>query len=160
MKRTVEILVGIILFLMFFLTFFQVLARTVLHISAVWSEELARLTYVCMVFLGAAILIREDGLIRVTVLVDRLGKRGGATLRFLTDLAVVPFVATITWGAWVNTRLNWNTFAPTVEWLRIGYVYLVIFISGLIMLWYLLMSLVQHARSSSVKATRGPEGWQ
>jgi TRAP-type C4-dicarboxylate transport system permease small subunit len=160
MKRIVEYLVGVILFLMFFLTFFQVLARTVFHMSAVWSEELARLTYVCMVFLGAAVLIKDDGLIRVTVLVDRLGKRAGGILRFLTDLAVVPFVVIITWGAWTNTRLNWNTFAPTVDWLRIGYVYLMIFISGLIMLWYLLLNLVQQARSSFAKATRGPEGWQ
>ena len=160
MKRVIEILVGVILFLMFFLTFFQVLARTVLQISAVWSEELARLTYVCMVFLGAAVLIKDDGLIRVTVLVDRIGKRSGAILRFLTDLAVVPFVVIITWGAWTNTRLNWNTFAPTVDWLRIGYVYLMIFVSGLIMLWYLLMNLVQETRSSLTKGTRGPEGWQ
>ena len=96
MKRIVEYLVGVILFFMFFLTFFQVLARTVLHISAVWSEELARLTYVCMVFLGAAILIKDDGLIRVTVLVDRIGKRAGSILRFVTDLAIVPFIIVIT----------------------------------------------------------------
>jgi len=160
MKRIVEYLVGVILFLMFFLTFFQVLARTVFQISAVWSEELARLTYVCMVFLGAAVLIKDDGLIRVTVLVDRLDKRVGTILRFLTDLAVVPFVVIITWGAWTNTRLNWNTFAPTVDWLRIGYVYLMIFISGLIMLWYLLMNLIQQAHSSLAKGTRGPEGRQ
>ncbi len=160
MKRIIEILVGVILFLMFFLTFFQVVARTVLQISAVWSEELARLTYVCMVFLGAAILVKEDGLIRVTVLTDRLGKRAGGILRFLTDLAVVPLVVVITWGAWNNTRLNWNTVASTMDWLRIGYVYLVIFISGLIMLWYLLMNLVRQARSSRARITRGPEGWQ
>jgi hypothetical protein len=39
-------------------------------------------------------------------------------------------------------------------------VYLMIFISGLIMLWYLLLNLVQQARSSLAKATRGPEGRQ
>ncbi len=160
MKRTIEYLVGVILLLMFFLTFFQVLARTVFHISAVWSEELARLTYVCMVFLGAAVLIKDDGLIRVTALVDRIGKRAGGILRFITDLAIVPFIIVVTWGAWTNARLNWNTFAPTVDWLRIGYVYLVVFISGLIMLWYLVLNLVLRARSSFAKATRGPEGWQ
>ena len=160
MKRIVEYLVGVILFLMFFLTFFQVLARTVLHISAVWSEELARLTYVCMVFLGAAILIKDDGLIRVTVMVDRIGKRAGGILRFVTDLAIVPFIIVITWGAWTNTRLNWNTFAPTVDWLRIGYVYLMVFVSGLIMLWYHVLNLVTQARSPFAKTTRGPEGWQ
>ncbi len=160
MKRTLELLVGIILFLMFCMTFFQVLARTVFHISAVWSEELARLTYVWMVFLGVAVLVKDDGLIRVTVLADRLGPRTGKILRLVTDLAVLPFVGAMTWGAWTNTRLNWNTFAPTVDWMRIGYVYLIIFISGLIMLWYLVGNLVRQARTSLAQTARGPEGWQ
>ena len=160
MKRMLEVLVGIILFLMFFMTFFQVLARTVFHISAVWSEELARITYVWMVFLGVGVLIKDDGLIRVTVLVDRIGKRPAKVLRFLTDLAIIPLIVVITWGAWTNTRLNWNTIAPTVDWMRMGYVYLVIVFSGLLMLWYLVGSLVQQVRSSLEKTAQGPEGWQ
>jgi len=160
MKRTLEIIIGLILFVMFLITAFQVFARTVLQVSSVWSEELARLTYVWMVFLGAALLIKDDGLIRVTVLTDRLGKRAATVLQFLTNLATVPFVVVMTWGAWMNTRLNWNTFAPTIDWLRMGYVYLVIFLSGLLMLWYLLAKLSRQARASLPKASRGPEGWQ
>jgi len=159
MKRTLEYLAGILLFFMFLTTFFQVLSRT-FQISAVWSEELARLTYVWMVFLGAAVLIRDNGLIRVTVLVDRVGKRAARALRIVTDLLVVPFLIIITWGAWINTRLNWNTFAPTVDWLRMGYVYLVIVIAGLAMLWYQLANLVDQVRSTFSRAERGPEGWQ
>ncbi len=160
MKRTLEVVVGIILFLMFLTTFFQVLARTVLQISAVWSEELARLTYVWMVFLGVAVLVKDDGLIRVTVLSDRLRGRAGKILRLVTDLAVIPFVGAMTWGAWTNTILNWNTFAPTVDWMRMGYTYLIIFLSGLIMLWYLVGNLVRQARASFGGVTQGPEGWQ
>jgi TRAP-type C4-dicarboxylate transport system permease small subunit len=160
MKRILEHFLALILFVMFVITFFQVFARTVLQISSVWSEELARFTYVWMVFLGAALLIKDDGLIRVTVLMDRLGKRAAALLRLITHLATIPFIGVLTWGAWTNTRLNWNTFAPTIDWLRIGYVYLMIFLSGLLMLWYLLVNLVRQARCSFAKATRGPEGWQ
>jgi TRAP-type transport system small permease protein len=159
MKRTLEILAGILLFFMFVTTFFQVVARTFLF-SAVWSEELARLTYVWMVFLGAAVLIRDDGLIRVTVLVDRIGKRPARILRILTDIAILPFLAIITWGAWTNTVLNWKTFAPTVDWLRMGYVYLVIFLAGLVMLWYQLANIAELVRASFQRAERGPEGWQ
>jgi TRAP-type transport system small permease protein len=159
-QRMLERLIALILFLMFLITFFQVFARTVLQISSVWSEELARFTYVWMVFLGAALLVKDDGLMRVTVLMDRMGRRAAGFLRFLTSIATVPFIAVMTWGAWNNTRLNWNTFAPTIDWMRMGYVYLVIFISGLLMLWYLLANLVRQARSSLVSASRGPEGWQ
>jgi TRAP-type transport system small permease protein len=160
MKRTLEYSAGILLFFMFLTTFFQVLARTTFAISAVWSEELARLTYVWMVFLGAAVLVREDGLIRVTVLVDRIGKRTGRALRIVTDLLILPFLVIITWGAWTNTRLNWDTFAPTVDWLRMGYVYLVIGIAGLVMIWYQAANIVDLVRSTFSRAERGPEGWQ
>ncbi len=80
MKRRLELANAVILFLMFLITFFQVVSRVVLSTSSVWSEELARLTYVVMVFLGAALLVRDDGLIRVTVLTDRVGKRTGQDL--------------------------------------------------------------------------------
>jgi len=159
MKRTLEILAGILLFFMFVTTFFQVVARTFLF-SAVWSEELARITYVWMVFLGAAVLVRDDGLIRVTVLVDRIGKRPARILRILTDILILPFLAIITWGAWTNTVLNWKTFAPTVDWLRMGYVYLVIFLAGLAMLWYQLANITDLVRASFQRVARGPEGWQ
>ena len=159
MKRILEYTIGILLFFMFLTTFFQVLART-FQISAVWSEELARLTYVWMVFLGAAVLIRDDGLIRVTVLVDRIGKRPARLLRILTDLAILPFLAVITWGAIMNTRLNWNSFAPTVDWLRIGYVYLIVALAGVAMLWYQVLDLVGQVHSTLTKAPAGPEGWQ
>jgi TRAP-type C4-dicarboxylate transport system permease small subunit len=159
MKRTLEILAGVLLFFMFVTTFFQVVARTFLF-SAVWSEELARITYVWMVFLGTAVLVKDDGLIRVTVLVDRIGKGPARILRILTDIAILPFLAIITWGAWTNTVLNWKTFAPTVDWLRMGYVYLVIVVAGLAMLWYQAVNMVAQVRSTFSRAERGPEGWQ
>ncbi len=159
MKRTLEYLVGLLLFFMFLTTFFQVISRT-FQISAVWSEELARLTYVWMVFLGAPVLIRDNGLISVTVLTDRIGKRASRALHILTDLLIIPFLAVITWGAWTNTRLNWNTYAPTVDWLRMGYVYLIIAIAGAAMLWYQLANIVDLMRATVSRAERGPEGWQ
>lgn len=160
MKRRLEQINAVILFLMFLITFFQVVSRVVLNTSSVWSEEVARLTYVVMVFLGAALLVRDDGLIRVTVLMDRVGKRGGRIFRILTDVFCVPFVAVMTWGAWTNARANWSTYAPTVEWLSFGYVYLAIFLSGLLMLWYLVGNLIRDTRSTFGQSPLGPEGWQ
>ena len=42
---------------------------------------------------------------------------------------------------------NWTTYAPTLDWLSIGYIYLVILLAGLLMLWYLVVNLVRDARS-------------
>ncbi len=160
MKRLVELTLAALLFLMFATTFFQVLARSVFHVSAVWSEELARLTYVWMVFFGVGILIKEEGLIRVTVLMDRVDRRVARVLRVCGDLAVIPFLAVLTWGAWTNTVLNWTTVTPTIEWLSMGYIYLGICVSGVMMLWYQLAKLVEEMRFSAKRAAHGPEGWQ
>lgn len=156
MKRTLEYMISILLLLMFLITFYQVVARVVLEVPSVWTEELARFTYVWMVFLGAALLVRDDGLIRVTVLTDRMAKRPAAILKLATDLAALPFFAIMTWGAWTNTRQNWSTYAPTIDWLSIGYVYLVIWISGVLMLGYLAINLYRTTRSVLSPDTGNP----
>jgi TRAP-type C4-dicarboxylate transport system permease small subunit len=156
MRRTLEYLIALLLLLMSAITFYQVVARVVFQVSSVWSEELARYTYVWMVFLGAAVLIRDDALIRVGVLTDRLTGRAGAVLRFLTALAALPFLAVLTWGAWLNTRSNWNTILPTIDWLTIGYVYLGMCASGIIMLWYAVLCAVQHGQAALLGGAQPP----
>jgi len=149
---------AIILTAMFLTTLFQVIARVILGISSVWSEELARFLYVWMVFLGAALITKDDEHIRVGVLTDRVRGRTAAALKLLTILLTVPFIGIMTWGAWLNTRLNWNTFAPTLDWLRIGYIYLVIFLCGLLMLWYLAVNLVEQCGVAIGPPQRAPGG--
>jgi len=146
-KKQIERLGAVLLAVMFLVTLFQVVARVILGISSVWSEELARFLYVCLVFVGAAPLIRDDEHIRVGVLTDRLIGRPLTLLRLLTILLTIPFIAVMTWGAWTNTVVNWRTYAPTLDWLSIGYIYLVIWVTGLLMLWYLAVNLVRNARA-------------
>ena len=147
MKTQVERLCAVLLAVMFVVTLFQVVARVILGISSVWSEELARFLYVCLVFVGAAPLIRDDEHIRVGVLTDRLTGRPQSVMRLVTIFLTIPFIAIMTWGAWTNTVANWRTYAPTLDGLSIGYIYLVIWIAGLLMLWYLTVNLVRHLRA-------------
>jgi len=145
-KKHIERLGAVLLAAMFAITLFQVVARVILGISSVWSEELARFLYVCIVFIGAAPLIKDDEHIRVGILTDRLTGLPAAFLKVVIALVTLPFIAVMTQGAWTNTQLNWATRAPTLDWLRIGYIYLVIFLAGLLMLWYLAVNLVRSIR--------------
>jgi TRAP-type C4-dicarboxylate transport system permease small subunit len=155
-KTQVERFCAVLLAVMFAVTLFQVAARVVIGISSVWSEELARFVYVCLVFVGAALLFRDDAHIRVGVLTDRLKGRPLAVLQIVTISLAIPFIAVMTWGAWLNTAVNWRTYAPTLDWLSIGYIYLVIVISGLLMLWYLTADLFRHIRALPRKTASPP----
>jgi len=158
MKTQIERLCAVLLAVMFVVTLFQVVARVVIGMSSVWSEELARFLYVCLVFVGAAPLIRDDEHIRVGILTDRLTGRSAALLKAVIALLTLPFIAVMTQGAWTNTQMNWTTRAPTLEWLRIGYIYLVIFLAGLLMLWYLAVNLVRSIRVASGAMPTTPGG--
>jgi TRAP-type transport system small permease protein len=158
MKTYLERLGAILLAVMFVVTLFQVVARVVIGISSVWSEELARFLYVCLVFIGAAPLIKDDEHIRVGVLTDRLKGRPLTLLRLVTIVLTIPFIIIMTWGAWTNTVANWRTYAPTLDWLSIGYIYLVVWVAGLLMLWYLAVNLVRHCRALLRKSEAVSEG--
>lgn len=158
MKRFLEKASAALLVVMFLTTLYQVVARVVLGISSVWSEELARFLYVCLVFIGAAPLIRDDEHIRVGVLTDRLTGRPQSVMRLVTIFLTIPFIAIMTWGAWTNTVANWRTYAPTLDWLSIGYIYLVICVAGLLMLWYLAVNLILHLRALLMGTPTTPGG--
>ena len=65
--------------------FLGVFSRYVLHATFQWYDEVARLCFVWMVFLGAAVAVRRGAHFRLHLLIDRFGPR----LRHPADLAGV-----------------------------------------------------------------------
>jgi TRAP-type transport system small permease protein len=144
MKKYIDGFNGILLAVMFLITFWQIIARFLPGESTVWSEEVARFLFVWIVFLGAGTLMRDEEHIRISVLTDRLGRVSSRIFRILSASLVIPFLIILTWGGYQNMISQWNTFAPTVEWLRLGYVYLSLVISGALMLLYLIRNLLRE----------------
>lgn len=70
--------------------FLGVWSRYVLHATFQWYDEVARLCFVWMVFLGAASAVRRGAHFRLHLLIDRLGPG----LRRATDLLVGLLVVT------------------------------------------------------------------
>lgn len=64
--------------------FLGVWSRYVMHATFQWYDEVARLCFVWMVFLGAASAVRRGAHFRLHLLIDRFGPR----LRRATDLVV------------------------------------------------------------------------
>ncbi len=55
--------------------FNEVLRRFVLSYSSLWGEETARYSFIYMVWIGAAMAVKDRLHIRITILVDRLNYR-------------------------------------------------------------------------------------
>ncbi len=92
----------------------QVVWRYVFNNSLVWTEELSRLLFTWIIFLGAALAVKEATHIRVTLLVDRLPpgvRRHLAAARLVLIAVFLAFLAAVGFQ-WV--RMNANARTPAL----------------------------------------------
>ena len=85
---------GVCLLLMIVLVgdiFLGVFSRYVLQATFRWYDEVARLCFVWIIFLGAAVAVRRSTHFRVHLLVDRLGTRARRITDTLVTLIVIAF---------------------------------------------------------------------
>ncbi|MEO8133837.1 MAG: TRAP transporter small permease [Betaproteobacteria bacterium] len=115
------------------LVFLQVLSRYLFNTPLGWSEEVARFAFVWLSFLGAAILIRTDGHIRVTLLVDALPNAGWIMARALQYAGALLCIGIFVVGGLGLTKKEWSQIAPATD-LPMGYVYVVIPAAAILML--------------------------
>lgn len=141
MKKWVDRFNGLLLALMFLITFYQILARDIFIISSMWTEELARFLFVWIVFLGAATLLEDNKHIQITILIERLPQAVSRIIRVISNLLMLIFCVIFVWSAYLNCLNNWEFYAPSMSWMRLSYLYLGLLISGVMMIWYLLVNL-------------------
>ena len=104
----VEIYVPISAFISLFILFVvQVFFRYFLNRPQVWVTEVIECLLLYITFLGSAWLLREEGHIKVDVLVNRVGRRTGAVFGIIGSIIglFVSFTLTV-----YGFRLTWDYF--------------------------------------------------
>jgi TRAP-type C4-dicarboxylate transport system permease small subunit len=77
--------------------FLGVFSRYVLVRTFTWYDEIARLCFVWMIFLGAAVGVRRGAHFRLHLVVDRLGPRAARAAHLLSVLVVAAFGGVLVW---------------------------------------------------------------
>lgn len=119
--------------MMTILVFLQVLFRYLFGTPLGWSEEVARFAFVWLSFLGAAILVRSDGHIRVSLFVDYLPTAGWIVARAVQYAGALLCIVIFFIGGLGLARAEWSQLAPATQ-LQMGYVYVVIPVAATLML--------------------------
>lgn len=100
---------------MVLVVFLQVLTRYLLDIALIWSEEIARLLFISLIFIGAAVLARRREHLTVTVFVDLLPER----FRHLADAIASGVGLVVSWylvvGAWDTFLREWDQLTPALQ---------------------------------------------
>lgn len=78
--------------------FLGVWSRYVMQATFQWYDEVARLCFVWMIFLGAALAVRRGAHFRLHLLIDRFGATNRRRVDLLVTLIVIAFAAVLVVG--------------------------------------------------------------
>jgi TRAP-type C4-dicarboxylate transport system permease small subunit len=134
----IEWLSIVLMSFMLLLTSANVFGRYVLKHSIFFSEEMARFLFVWVVFLGAAIIIKDKGHVAVNFFAERLnGRKSGKLLEIFIGICGFIFITIIFIGG-ITLSKTMNMYKSSSMQIPMGYVYYVIPIgAGIMMLHHI-----------------------
>jgi|SRR5690625_3404397 len=95
--------------------------RYVLHNALTWSDEVAMLCFTWVVFLGAALLVREKGHVRIELIESILPNSVNWVLQLLIQLLIIAIGISMVWFGWDFVQLTVGQTAPATRypiWVR------------------------------------------
>lgn len=135
-------------FFLFLAAILGQVAYRYLGLSLIFSEELARLLNVYVVFIGIIAVTRFDGHVRIDLL-ERFLKDNVKLRRALRAVHLAGaflFLVIVAIGAWELTIGGWNYRLATMAWLSQGHIYLAPFIGASISAFVILLRLIDACR--------------
>jgi len=132
--------------IMLFIIFLQVIFRYVLHHSLTFSEELARYLFVWTVFLGSAVVAKDNGHIVVGALVQKLKGKKAKYTKIAAYISTMIFVVILFYQGLRMMRLSSFQHSPALG-LSMSWVYLAIPIATFVMFCNILILVVDVLHS-------------
>lgn len=117
LTRIMEHLIATILVALIVSVSANVIGRSLLNRSLPWADELARMLFIWLIFIGAAAAFARYEHIAVDFLVRRLRPRAAYLLYLLQHLIITLLMAIMVWGGYlVMSRSTGRTAILGVPW--------------------------------------------
>ena len=98
-----EIVAGVFMVLMSLTTFANVIARYFFNSPIQWAEELARYSFIWVVFMGAVVCTKRKRHIAIDILLHTLPARSTVWVRLLVDCCTLSIALVIAYYGWKLT---------------------------------------------------------
>lgn len=140
------ILLVIFSIIMVLATFLQVIFRYFLNQPLFWSEELSRYCFVWIVFVGAAIALKQGAHIGVDYFVKHLPFRFKTFLALLINCGITVFLILVIFQSILVVNVNMAQHSPAMR-IPMGIVYLAIPVGFTMMLGYIIVLSLKMVKS-------------
>ena len=94
----------------------QVVSRTLLESSPIWTEELTRFALLYLAAFGAGLSYRTGDLVNVDIVCEALPGRWPRTLRLVSAVATAALCAVLVYAAWRFTSIGAMQSSPALGW--------------------------------------------
>ena len=106
--RAVEIMIAVFLGMMILLVFMNVIGRYIFSIGFVWSEEVARLCFIFLVYLGSIEAMRDNRHLFIDSLMLKVPKLLQTVIYAFSQGVIIWLMVILTRGAWGLVIQNLN----------------------------------------------------
>jgi TRAP-type C4-dicarboxylate transport system permease small subunit len=151
-KKLIELLVriqetlGMVLLSIFFLAILAQITARYLAIPLLWTEEVANYAFIWAVFMGASGMVHYKAHFAFTFFSARVRGRKGAAYDVFISAVLLCFTVPMTlYGSTVVTEF-WDYNWITLTWVKMGYTWLCLPITGGAMTLYLAGHIVEDIR--------------
>jgi TRAP-type C4-dicarboxylate transport system permease small subunit len=127
--------------------FLGVWSRYVMRATFQWYDEVARLCFVWMIFLGAALAVRRGGHFRLHLVIDRLSATARRRVDIIVTLIVIAFAAVLLAGGIAIAPLARRQVTDSLE-ISMLWFYGALPVGGALMIVFALPQLWALMRSS------------
>lgn len=146
LERTLAVVCVVLFAALTLIVSWQVFTRQVLDSPSTWSTEAAQYTFVWLGFFGAAFVFAERGHIAVDFLVRRFPKRLMRAVLVLIQLTIIALAGVVfVYGGWQYSQQAWGQQVSSLP-VNVGQMYLVLPISGVLIIWFALTHLIESLR--------------
>ncbi|MBP1048467.1 TRAP transporter small permease [Enterococcus sp. BWM-S5] len=144
LDKALEIFGSVLLAIMILVVLYQVFTRTVLNSPNTVTEELVRFGLVWLSMLASAYVVGKRSHLAVTMLSDNLSGKNKRLLEIVVQVLFLVFAAVImVFGGWKAVTVTMGQISPSLS-IPMGYVYLAVPVSGVIMFIYSLLNLLDQ----------------
>jgi TRAP-type C4-dicarboxylate transport system permease small subunit len=132
----VQITLGLIFLLVFFISILIQITTRYLGISVIWTEEMANYSFIWAIFMGAAIMVNRKEHFTFDILQKKLTPKYRIVLSLIIDSLLVVFNALLFYYSIEILERFWNYNWTSLPFLKMGYVWIAIPIMTSTMMLY------------------------
>ena len=130
---------------LFAVTFMQVVWRFVLKSPLPWSQDVIRLCFTYLVFLGAAYCVKENAHLGIDVVISMLKPKARKVLDLLISLVLLAFFLFLAYYGVAFMQTGGSQMAPYLP-LSMSLYYASVPISAALMVFYMMLQLMEQLR--------------